>query len=41
MAVLTSLLVHKGSSESRDSDDKMEAQLASIPKELKTLKRRK
>jgi hypothetical protein len=39
MAILTSFLVHKGSAESRDSDDKMQATLADIQKQLKAMKK--
>jgi hypothetical protein len=37
MVVLTSFLIHKGSAESRDSDDEMQAALARIEKQLKEL----
>jgi hypothetical protein len=35
--ILTSFLIHKGSAESKDSDDKMQASLDRIEKQLKTL----
>ena len=37
MAVLTAFLIHKGSSESKDSDDEMMLQLTQIRRELKEL----
>ncbi len=39
--VLTSFLIHKGSHESKDSDDKMQAQLNRIEKQLSSLSNRK
>lgn len=38
MVVLTSFLVHKGSAESKDSNEQMQASLDAIQKQLKTLK---
>ena len=38
MAVLTAFLIHKGSTESRDSDDEMGLQLAAIRRELAQLR---
>ena len=38
MVVLTSFLIHKGSTESRDGDDEMKASLARIEKALKVKK---
>ena len=37
MVVLTAFLIHKGSSESKDSDDEMMLQLTEIRQELKAL----
>jgi hypothetical protein len=37
MVVLTSVLIHKGSAESRDSQDEMQQQLTRIEKELQKL----
>lgn len=39
MVVLTAMLVHKGSHESKDTDEKFEAALARIEKKLETKKR--
>jgi len=39
--ILTSFLIHKGSAESKDSDDKMQASLDKIEKRLSTLERKK
>jgi hypothetical protein len=41
MVVLTAFLIHKGSSESRDSDDEMMLELVAIRRELQQLKERK
>jgi hypothetical protein len=38
MVVLTSFLIHKGSAESRDSQDEMQQQLNRIEKQLKELR---
>jgi len=38
MAVLTAFLIHKGSTESRDSDEEMGLQLAAIRRELAQLR---
>ena len=39
MAVLTAFLIHKGSTESKDSDDEMSLQLAAIRAELAELRK--
>jgi len=39
MVTLTSFLIHKGSAESRDGQDKMEAMIKNIQEELKELKK--
>jgi hypothetical protein len=41
MAVLTAFLIHKGSTESRDSDDEMALQLSAIRSELAELRKEK
>jgi hypothetical protein len=41
MAVLTAFLIHKGSTESRDSDDEMSLQLSAIRAELAELRKGK
>jgi hypothetical protein len=41
MVVLTSFLIHKGSAESRDSQDEMMAKLEHIEQELESLKKQK
>ena len=40
LVVMTALLIHKGSAESRDSDDRMEAALERIEERLDAIERR-